>query len=68
MTKPNETKRNLEKLKAPGNESILSVLSCVGNYSEMQEDDNTGCSGHDAANVTMKAIEPTPVQRMRAVI
>jgi hypothetical protein len=67
MTKPKETKRNLAKLYVPGNESVFSVLSCVGNYSEMQKDDNTGCSDHDAPNMIMKAIEPTPVQRMRSV-
>jgi len=33
----------------------------------MQKDDNTGCSDHDAANMTVKAIEPTPIQRMRSV-
>lgn len=68
MTKPNETKRNLAKLYAPGNEAILSVLSRVANYPEMQKDDNTGCSDHDTANMIMKAIETTPVQRMRSVI
>jgi len=34
----------------------------------MQRDDNTGCPDHDAANTTVKAIEPTPAQRMRTVI
>jgi hypothetical protein len=33
----------------------------------MQNDDNTECSDHDAANMTVKAIEPTPIQRMRSV-
>ena len=68
MTKPNETKRNITKLYAPGKEPILSVLSCVEDYSEIQKDENTGRSDHDAANIIMKAIEPSPAQRMRTVI
>jgi hypothetical protein len=33
----------------------------------MQKDNNTECSVHKAANMIVKAIEPTPIQRMRSV-